>query len=296
MEVTSLSGGDWLSYTIPTKGIYQDVITFSAEENTTDADRTANVTITWGEGQTRTFKMTQKCYEPALLNEYAGSFNYEGKEYNDNLKIEVSDDFSKGVYKISGFITYNSYSYSLYADYSNGNLILNSVASNGSFGSLSLPITLKVSNDYKTISMDDQKIGYADITDYQANIKENVSGGILSKIAGIYSETWTYSNGIVGFSGTLNLELDNGTLKVVKLCGLDITGMTAEYNEGTGQLVTDGGQYDSFGPADIQPITFDVTISETSVTIVPNGNGGGLYIMNGYTTAYALEYRAIRNI
>ena len=158
VEVTPTAGGNWLSYTLPTKGFHQDVITFSAGENTTGADRTANVTITWGEDQTRTFEMTQKCYEPALLNEYAGSFNYEGKEYNDNLKIEVSDDFSKGVYKISGFITYNSYSYSLYADYSNGNLILKSVASNGYFGSLSLPITLNVSNDYKTISMDNQKI------------------------------------------------------------------------------------------------------------------------------------------
>ena len=72
--------------------------------------------------------------------------------------------------------------------------------------------------------------------------------------------------------------------------------MTAEYNEETGQLVTEGGQYDSFGPADIQSITFDVTISETSVTIVPNGMGGDLYIMNGFTTAYAFGYTAIRNI
>ena len=304
VEVTSLSGGDWLSYTIPTKGIYQDVITFSAEENTTGADRTANVTITWGEGQTRTFEMTQKCYEPALLNEYAGSFNYEGKEYNDNLKIEVSDDFSKGVYKISGFITYKSSSYSLYADYSNGNLILNSVASNGYFGSLSLPITLNVSNDYKTISIKTDssdpeptmKIGFAEITNYYASVKENVSDGVLSKIAGTYSETWTYGGGITGFSGTLNLELDNGTLKVVQLCGLYITGMTAEYNEETSQLVTKGGQYESFGPADIQSITFDVTISNTSVTIVPNGMGGDLYIMNGYTTAYAIGYKATRSI
>ena len=291
--------GSWLTYE-KTKALNSQEFTFSAGENATGAVREATVTISWT-GGSKTFKASQNGYEPKLLNDYSESYKYDGTTYSGNLKIEISDDFSRGTYKVSGFLNTTTlsgqFSYTFYADYAGKTLTLKGPSVSSSYGAHNTSVILKVSDDYKTISMDDQKIGYADITDYQANIKENVSGGVLSKIAGIYSETWTYcGGGLVGSSGTLNLELDNGTLKVVQLCGLNITGMTAEYNEETGQLVTKGGQYESFGPVDIQSITFDVTISETSVTIVPNGMGGDLYIMNGYTTAYAGQYKATRNI
>ena len=291
--------GSWLTYE-KTKALNSQEFTFSAGENATGAVREATVTISWT-GGSKTFRVSQNGYEPKLLNDYSESYNYNGNTYSGNLKIEISDDFSRGTYKVSGFLNTTTlsgqFSYTFYADYAGKILTLKGPSVSSSYGAHNTSVILNVSDDYKTISMDDQKIGYADITDYQANIKENVSGGVLSKIAGIYSETWTYcGGGLVGSSGTLNLELDNGTLKVVQLCGLNITGMTAEYNEETGQLVTKGGQYESFGPADIQSITFDVTISETSVTIVPNGMGGDLYIMNGYTTAYAFGYIATRSI
>lgn len=144
VEVTPTAGGDWLSYTIPTKGFHQDVITFSAEENTTGADRTANVTITWGEDQTRTFTMTQRAVymdfvddengDPIQWEESFGVYSTEAdasaetnpvKTFTNVFTIGLSDDFSKGAYKVDGIFAYNN-SYSgktggvYYADYADG--------------------------------------------------------------------------------------------------------------------------------------------------------------------------------
>lgn len=115
--------GNWLSYTLPTKGFHQDVITFSAEENTTGANRTANVTITWGEDQTRTFKMTQKAvfmdfvYTEENPIEWEESFKlYSDESLNSELAtftnvftIELSDNFSKGTYKLKNLFVVDQY-------------------------------------------------------------------------------------------------------------------------------------------------------------------------------------------
>ena len=139
--------GNWLSCTPPSKGdFHQDVITFSAGENTTGADRTANVTITWGEGedQTRSFKMTQKSVfmdfvndengDPIQWEESFGVYSTEAdasaettpvKTFTNVFTIGLSDDFSKGAYKVNGIFAYNN-SYSgktggvYYADYADG--------------------------------------------------------------------------------------------------------------------------------------------------------------------------------
>jgi len=144
VAVTPTAGGNWLSYTLPTKGFHQDVITFSAEENTTGADRTANVTITWGEDQIRTFKMTQRAVYMDFVNDENGdpiqweeSFGVYASEadasaetnpvktFTNVFTIGLSDDFSKGAYKVDGIFAYNN-SYSgktggvYYADYADG--------------------------------------------------------------------------------------------------------------------------------------------------------------------------------
>ena len=200
VAVTPTAGGNWLSYTLPTKGFHQDVITFSAEENTTGADRTANVTITWGEGQTRTFEMTQNTYEPALINDYLESYIY-GSTYTGNLSVELSDDYSKGTYKVTGFLNYSTYSgqfsYTFYANYANNVLTLIApAASNGNFGSISSDVELNVSDDFKKMTMVDRTIGYASVSGYQAvialgapelNAKEEA-------IVGVYDEVYTSQN------------------------------------------------------------------------------------------------------
>lgn len=144
VEVTPIAGGDWLSYTLPTKGFHQDVITFSAEENTTGADRTANVTITWGEDQTRTFEMTQRAVYMDFVNDengdpiqweetfavYASEAEAEGglnakATFTNVFTIGLSDDFSKGAYKIENMFAYqNKKGTTYYADYAAGELTI----------------------------------------------------------------------------------------------------------------------------------------------------------------------------
>ena len=124
VAVTPTAGGNWLSYTLPTKGFHQDVITFSAEENTTGADRTADVTITWGEDQTRTFKMIQRAVYMDFVNDENGdpiqweenfklysdeSLESELATFTNVFTIELSDDFSKGSYKLKNLFIVDMY-------------------------------------------------------------------------------------------------------------------------------------------------------------------------------------------
>ena len=177
VEVTSTAGGDWLSYTLPTKGFHQDVITFSAEENTTGADRTADVTITWGEDQTRTFKMTQRAVYMDFVNDenddpiqweetfavYASEEEAEGglnakATFTNVFTIGLSDDFSKGAYKVNGIFAYNN-SYSgktggvYYADYADGILtVYKETAETQSYNFTDKEVNLTYDSANKTFS------------------------------------------------------------------------------------------------------------------------------------------------
>ena len=177
VEVTSTAGGDWLSYTLPTKGFHQDVITFSAGENTTGADRTANVTITWGEDQTRTFKMTQRAVYMDFVNDENGdpiqweeSFGVYASEtdasaetnpvktFTNVFTIGLSDDFSKGAYKVDGIFAYNN-SYSgktggvYYADYADGILtVYKETAETQSYNFTDKEVNLTYDSANKTFS------------------------------------------------------------------------------------------------------------------------------------------------
>ena len=163
VEVTPTAGGDWLSYTLPTKGFHQDVITFSAEENTTGADRTANVTITWGEDQTRTFKMTQRAVYMDFVNDENGdpiqweeSFGVYASEADASnganatksyskkaFTIELSDNPAKGTYMITNMFYADSYydanlqpatgGAKYYADYKDGVLTVKKNAEGNSY-------------------------------------------------------------------------------------------------------------------------------------------------------------------
>ena len=115
---------DWLSYTLPTKGFHKDEIVFSAEANETGAERSAEVTITWGESQTRTFTIAQSAIFMDFLNDENGdpiqweeTFGlYSDAELKTQLTtftnvftIALSDDFSKGTYKVSNLFMVDAY-------------------------------------------------------------------------------------------------------------------------------------------------------------------------------------------
>ena len=63
-----------------------------------------------------TFEASQKAYTADIVGEYIETYSQYGQTLNGTLKIELSDDFSKGTYKVTICGT------TLYADYETGKL------------------------------------------------------------------------------------------------------------------------------------------------------------------------------
>ena len=124
-EVSMSAGADdWVSYVLPTKGFHKETITFTIAENTTGADREANVTITWADSKTKTFTIQQNNVYMDFVTDVNGdpiqweeTFGLYGDEALSNeltsftnvFTIALSDDFSKGTYKISNMFKVDSY-------------------------------------------------------------------------------------------------------------------------------------------------------------------------------------------
>ena len=118
-EVAIEGNPEWLTYALPTKAFHGENIVFTASKNETGAERSANVTISWGENQTRTFTIAQKAIYMDFVNDADGNpiqweetFGVYGSEsdalagtnakatYKNVFTIELSDNFNKGTYKI----------------------------------------------------------------------------------------------------------------------------------------------------------------------------------------------------
>ena len=261
---------NWLSYTIPTKGdFHQDVITFSAGENTTGADRTANVTITWGEGedQTRSFTITQKSVfmdfvndengDPIQWEESFGVYSTEAdasaetnpvKTFTNVFTIGLSDDFSKGAYKVNGIFAYNN-SYSgktggvYYADYADGILtVYKETAETQSYNFTDKEVNLTYDSANKTFSASSAigfgyKFDNADLRNggfiggYAAAVKAvdepetpgegGEEGGVdAASLAGNYSEE--YATFMSSGSGTMTITVLGNDISV-SMCNGSLT-------------------------------------------------------------------------
>ena len=248
VEVTPTAGGDWLSYTVPTKGFHQDVITFSAGENTTGADRTANVTITWGEDQTRTFKMTQKPVFMDFVNDENGdpiqweeSFGVYSsmddasngtnatKSYSKKaFTIELSDNPAKGTYMITNMFYADSYfdanlqlatgGAKYYADYTDGVLTVKKNAAGNSYNfSGDISLTYDSANKKFTAAPIPTTSSSIWIGGYTVTVKEEESeepeapSSPYAYLFGDYTESFNDSK-YYGYpaKGTLNIaESDN---------------------------------------------------------------------------------------
>ena len=248
--------GNWLSFSLPvTKGFHQDVITFSAGENTTGANRTANVTITWGEDQTRTFKMTQKAvfmdfvYTEENPIEWEESFKlYSDESLNSELAtftnvftIELSDNFSKGTYKLKNLFVVDLYfgggqmitnkGGDYYANYdtATGKLTVleaNAVASYNFPGDIVLTydsVNKTFSAATLTVTLSNGSLYYASgapryIGGYSAAVKETedpgTSGGnvdpLVQAVVGTYKESHT---GTWPVAGTVEIKNSDDTSK-----------------------------------------------------------------------------------
>lgn len=145
----SLSSGaeSWLSQ-VTTKGFHKETLVFEAKENTTGNDREATVTVTWGGDKSKSFKVEQKNVFMDFVNDLDGNpiqwqetFGVYGskddaiagtgaiKNYKNVFTIALSDDFSKGTYKITNMFVFNHaingkiYG-TYYADYIDGKLVV----------------------------------------------------------------------------------------------------------------------------------------------------------------------------
>lgn len=114
---------DWITYTLPTKGFHGEEIVFNVKKNDSGVERSANVTISWGDESTRTFTITQKALfmdfvedaegNPIQWEETFGVYANESdatpvNTYKNIFTIELSDDFSKGTYKVNNMFVYNN--------------------------------------------------------------------------------------------------------------------------------------------------------------------------------------------
>ena len=132
--VMSDNEDDWFSAVASerTKAVSYETLTLSAPANIGTADRKTTVTIskTGTDVVFATFTIEQKNYNPALISDGVGedaepiiweeSFGVfaEGKDpadmtqatatYKNTFTIALSDDFSKGAYKISNMFVYNN--------------------------------------------------------------------------------------------------------------------------------------------------------------------------------------------
>ena len=195
----------WLTFVPPTKGEFRkDVLVFTATENTTSAERTATVTVTSGDKTLAEFSISQKNYVADLLGEYLESYSKSGMASTGTLKIELSDDFSKGLYKVT--ICESVF----YADYENGKLSIH----DGKYTR-----TLNVSEDFSKLENTQFSLGYSTISGYIA-IKP-LGAAVLTDtekaLVGVYNETWTHQShqpAVNGMEITASDEAAYGQLKV----------------------------------------------------------------------------------
>ena len=205
--------GDWLTYTdTETKAIRTETIVLTAGANETGADRTATVTLRL-KGDTKvlgTFEVTQKLLNTELVGkEYVESCTIGYSAHNGTLKFELSDDFSKGVYKVT------ICGVTVYADVEGNTLKLYD-------GSRTKPLTF--SDDYSKVTSSSQfdlssqnvygiknykafmPLGPAELTDAEA------------ALVGTYTESWSHKGSPAGVAGGMVIsaseEASYGQLKV----------------------------------------------------------------------------------
>ena len=174
--------GAWLKY-VEIKAVRNETLVFSAEaENTTGAVRKATVTLKEKEtGKLlASFSVSQNPFFEELLGEYIESYSQYGQTKNGKLKIERSDEPSKGTYKVTICGT------TLYADYEEGKLN----CYDGKYAR-----TLTVASDFSRFEIKNLNLGNSTYSDYVAFPALGAPELTEAELAlvGTYNESWTHS-------------------------------------------------------------------------------------------------------
>ena len=131
-QPTVSENADWISVVenAPVKSFHGDMMLLLIAGNTTGQERQAEVTVNYGEGQSKTFTVTQGVIDMSIVNDAEGNqivweesfgiFNnvdLSGEPLSsvtNKFTISLSDDFSKGAYLVS-----NMFKSALYYDENN---------------------------------------------------------------------------------------------------------------------------------------------------------------------------------
>ena len=131
-QVTVTENADWIMVVdqIPVRSFHSDVVQLQVDGNMTTQERQAEVTVNYGEGQSKTFTVTQGVIDMSIVNDAEGNqivweesfgiFNdiaLSGEplsSFTNKFTISLSDDFSKGAYLVS-----NMFKSALYYDENN---------------------------------------------------------------------------------------------------------------------------------------------------------------------------------
>ena len=179
--------GAWLKLKyVETKAVRDETLVFSAEaENTTGAVRKATVTLKEKEtGKLlASFSVSQNPFFEELLGEYIESYSQYGMPTTGKLKIERSDDPSKGTYKVTICGT------TLYADSEAGEL-------NCYDGKRAR--TLTVASDFSRFEIKNLDLGNSTYSDYVAFPALGAPELTEAELAlvGTYDESWSYNGTI----------------------------------------------------------------------------------------------------
>ena len=150
-EFTITENASWLSVPASTKAFHGTNLCLDVQANNTGAVRSAQVTVSWGK-ESRTFTVSQETLylgfvfnskgEKIVWEENFGIFTSEDgaiegtsplKTFKNEFTIDLSDDFSKGTYKINNMFLTDAYwnanlqmvsgiGGEYYADYKDGQL------------------------------------------------------------------------------------------------------------------------------------------------------------------------------
>ena len=179
-QPTVSENADWISVVenAPVKSFHGDMMLLLIAGNTTGQERQAEVTVNYGEGQSKTFTVTQGIIDMSIVNDAEGNqivweesfglFNDSAlsgepqSSFTNKFTISLSDDFSKGAYKISNMFKADSYfdenrqpqsnkGADYYADMEGDVLIVHKRAGGNSY-SFSSDITLNYNRTDKTFA------------------------------------------------------------------------------------------------------------------------------------------------
>lgn len=281
-QVNIPADATWLTLKPAVKGAFRnDVLTFTATENALSATRSANVTVTSGDKTLAEFTVTQENYVPELLGEYLESYTKNGMSEKGTLKIELSDNFSEGLYKVTicGSVKY--------ANYENGKLNIY----DGKYTR-----TLTVSSDFSKLENSMFSLGSYTISNYVAIRPLGAPELTPAELAivGVYNETWTHSKGTPAVNGmeiSASEEAAYGNL-YVKFLVTDNGGRFEGYatlNNNTLTVPVGEQSHSNFGKIWDPSAVLTLTVNDNGTITMPEWTDAKGYKLTNYVATKVVE-------